>query len=73
MRFWRHERRLVDVPNAPSSVHLVDRVTFVPRSAAFIVGPFLQRVFEHRHRVLRKHFGHTGETAARCRPAVIAV
>jgi ligand-binding SRPBCC domain-containing protein len=72
MECWRHERRLVDDPNAPSSVRLVDHVTFVPHDPAFLVGRFMRRVFEHRHRVLRKHFGHTGDAAVACQLSVVA-
>jgi ligand-binding SRPBCC domain-containing protein len=58
MTSWRHERRILDDPHDPLSVLLSDHVTFVPRSARWLVGPLLRRVFEHRHRVLRERFAH---------------
>ena len=54
MRRWRHERRIVDCPDDPSAVLLVDRLTFEPRWARTIVGWFVHRFFEHRHRRLRE-------------------
>ena len=56
MTSWRHERRILDDPDDPSCVLVSDHVTFVPRSGPWFAGPFLQRVFEHRHRVLKKRF-----------------
>jgi ligand-binding SRPBCC domain-containing protein len=63
MKSWRHERRILDDPTDPSTVLLSDHVTFVPTWGRRLVGPFLQRVFEHRHRILRKQFGDVGESA----------
>jgi hypothetical protein len=53
MRLWRHEREIVDCANDQSSVTLVDKLTFEPRIASSVVGWFIRKVFEHRHRVLR--------------------
>lgn len=57
MKLWRHERRIIANPADPAAVILVDRLTFEPRRAATLVGWFVKRVFEHRHAVLRAHFG----------------
>jgi ligand-binding SRPBCC domain-containing protein len=54
MKVWRHERRIVDCPTDSSAVLLVDRLTFQPRWARTVVGWFIRRVFEHRHKVLRE-------------------
>jgi hypothetical protein len=54
MKLWRHERRVVDCPADSSAVLLVDRLTFQPRWAESLVGWFIRRVFEHRHKVLRE-------------------
>jgi ligand-binding SRPBCC domain-containing protein len=59
MKKWRHERRLLDCPDDASAVLLMDRVSFTPKSAPLLVGPFIQRVFKHRHRVLQKHFARS--------------
>jgi len=64
MTSWRHERRILDDPSDPSTVLLSDHVTFVPTAGRWLVGPFLQRVFEHRHRVLQRRFGRVGESSA---------
>jgi ligand-binding SRPBCC domain-containing protein len=73
MKSWRHERRIHDVPDDPSAVQLVDHVTFTPKFGAFLVGPFLQRLFEHRHRVLRSRFGQAGDAPVLCRLSVGAL
>ena len=57
MLLWRHERRIVADHADPAGVILVDRLTFQPRGAATLVGWFVKRFFEHRHAVLRAHFG----------------
>lgn len=64
MTSWRHERRILDDPSDPSSVLLSDHVTFVPKAGRSLVGLFLKRVFEHRHRVLQRRFGCVGESGA---------
>ena len=53
MKSWRHERRLLDCPGEPAAVRLSDHLTFEPHLAPGLVGPFIERVFRHRHRVLR--------------------
>jgi len=60
MRLWRHERRILPSPTDRSAVILVDQLTFEPRWASDVVRWFIRRVFEHRHRVLRAHFGAAG-------------
>ena len=57
MRHWRHERRILDGSDGESAVVVEDRLTFEPRWAAPLVGWFIRRVFEHRHRVLRSRLG----------------
>lgn len=65
MELWRHERRIEPDPNNPEAVVLIDQLTFRPRFARPIVGWFIRRIFEHRHRVLRAALG--GATGARSR------
>lgn len=53
-RRWRHERRVVA---APGGCEVIDRLVVVPRVGvvAPIVRRIVQALFEHRHRVLRRH------------------
>ena len=51
MALWRHERHIL--PGEEGAWRLVDRLTFRPRLAAPLTRWFIQRVFTHRHRVLR--------------------
>jgi ligand-binding SRPBCC domain-containing protein len=53
MKHWRHERRLLDSPGDPAAVRLSDHLTFEARFAPTLVGRFIERVFQHRHQVLR--------------------
>lgn len=57
MKLWRHERHIVPYPSDPSLVLLVDQLTFRPRMAKRLVGWFIQRVFTHRHKVIRANLG----------------
>jgi len=57
MKLWRHERRIVPSPTDRSAVVLVDQLRFEPRFASSLVRWFIRRFFEHRHRVVRAHFG----------------
>ena len=57
MKLWRHERRILPCPTDRAAVVLVDQLTFEPRWATAVVHWFIRRAFEHRHRVLRAHFG----------------
>ena len=57
MALWRHERRIGHDPTVLDAVILMDRLTFCPRGAGSLVGWFVKRFFEHRHAVLRRHFG----------------
>jgi len=57
MKLWRHERRILPSQTDRSAVILVDQLTFEPRFASSLVRWFIGRFFEHRHRVLRAHFG----------------
>jgi ligand-binding SRPBCC domain-containing protein len=60
MKLWRHERRLSPAPARESGVVLSDRLTFEPRWAPSLVSWFIERVFQHRHAVLRSNFGSEG-------------
>jgi len=51
MRCWRHERRLADHADG---VKLTDHLTFEAKLASAAVGWLIERVFHHRHRVLRE-------------------
>jgi ligand-binding SRPBCC domain-containing protein len=68
MSSWRHERRIVDVAGDPSAVEVVDHVTSTPKFGAWLVRPFLRRLFDHRHQVLQKQFNRPRELAASARP-----
>lgn len=57
MQLWRHERNIVACPTDATTVLLIDQLTFQPRAMKHLVGWFIQRVFIHRHNVLRKHLG----------------
>lgn len=59
MKLWRHERSITPNPGEPSSVLLIDKLTFQPRVAAPLVRWFIHRVFTHRHQVLRAHLSGT--------------
>jgi ligand-binding SRPBCC domain-containing protein len=56
-RLWEHERTLE--PDGTDGCTLTDRVRFAPRGPlpARWLRPILRRVFRHRHRRLRRHFG----------------
>ncbi len=58
MKLWRHERSIKLHHSKPDTVILVDKLTFQPRRARILVKKFIEVVFTHRHRVLRKHFNH---------------
>jgi len=59
MRLWRHERRIDPVASDPGCSVVTDRLTFTPRFAAPLAAWIVHRFFEHRHAVLRRHFGPT--------------
>jgi hypothetical protein len=52
MRLWQHER--VIEPVGPGSSRLTDRLVFEPRVFGIAIAWFIERLFHHRHRVLRK-------------------
>lgn len=54
MKRWQHARR---IETREDGVALVDELTFEPRVASRLVGAFIERVFRHRHEVLRAHLG----------------
>lgn len=65
MEMWRHVRRIEPSPGHSEAVVLVDELTFRPRFARGIVSWFIQRLFEHRHKVLRAAFGGSGRAETR--------
>jgi len=56
MKLWRHERR-IQTAHPGDVVTVTDRLTFEPGWASALVVRFIKKVFEHRHDVLRRHFG----------------
>jgi ligand-binding SRPBCC domain-containing protein len=58
MRLWRHERRVH--ARGPGTSRLTDRLTFEPAIASGLTARIVRWLFEHRHRVLRAHFGSVG-------------
>ena len=54
MKIWQHEREVV--PTATGCA-LIDRLSFEPRMMTSISTWFVERLFEHRHRRLRKRWG----------------
>ncbi len=54
MELWRHERGLEKVE---LGTMITDQLTFKPRHAPKLMNKFLQRVFRHRHKVLKERFG----------------
>lgn len=57
MEKWRHERWIKPAPGDARCVLLVDELTFRPRFAQRLVGWFIRRLFEQRHKVLRAALG----------------
>ncbi|MFT3776691.1 MAG: hypothetical protein QM772_00195 [Ottowia sp.] len=55
MRLWRHERR---IEAAEPGCAVTDVLTFQPRFASNLLKWFIQRLFTHRHAVLRRHLGN---------------
>ena len=56
MKLWIHERFLVDAADGSGDIILSDRLTFQPRFATGIVSWFTNKLFHHRHQVLRRAF-----------------
>lgn len=54
---WRHEREVE--PAGPDRCRVTDRLLVEPRvgPAAPLVGAVVGRIFDHRHRVLRRRYG----------------
>ncbi len=52
MKHWRHERSLTSSSNGTV---ITDQITFEPRHAMNLVARFMNRVFIHRHKVLRQN------------------
>lgn len=59
MKLWRHERQIAPCSSDSGTVILIDQLTFQPRVAKRFVGWFINRVFVHRHKVLRANLGST--------------
>lgn len=57
LRTWRHERRIVAVPDR--GCLLTDRLTFEPRipGTGRIAMRIVRKLFDHRHARLRRRFG----------------
>lgn len=53
MKLWRHERR---IEQDDAGTVLIDRLTFEPRAATFVVRRLVRFLFDHRHRMLRRRF-----------------
>lgn len=66
MKLWRHERRIEPCPSDPQAVVLVDQLTFRPRMAKRFAKWFINRVFTHRHAVLRRNLGGVQSDDAAC-------
>ncbi len=56
MKLWIHERFLVDATDGSGDIILSDRLTFQPRFASGFVAWFVNKLFTHRHEVLRRTF-----------------
>jgi len=56
MKRWQHRREIIDRPGG--GVELVDTLSFEPRLMRGLSRWFVTRLFEHRHAVLRRQFGH---------------
>jgi len=54
MRLWRHVR---NVQSKEGGCILIDELTYEPRFAGFIVNKFVQILFRHRHKKLRRNLG----------------
>ena len=54
MELWRHQRALERVE---LGTMITDTLTFKPRHAPKFISKFLQRVFRHRHKVLKQELG----------------
>ena len=52
MELWRHQR---DLEIAENGTMITDQLTFKPKHASKMVGKFIQRVFKHRHKVLKRN------------------
>ncbi|HME50892.1 MAG TPA: hypothetical protein VKM55_01620 [Candidatus Lokiarchaeia archaeon] len=52
MRLWRHQR---DISEAEGGTFITDQLTFEPVHAARLIGWFMNRVFQHRHKVIMRN------------------
>lgn len=57
MKQWQHVRQIHPCPGTDLVV-LVDELTFVPRFATTVTRWGVRAFFQHRHRVLSRHFSH---------------
>ncbi len=67
MSLWRHVRTL---EADGERTLLTDELTFRPRLATALTRWFIEKVFHHRHAVLKRHFGSDARTATRDRTVV---
>jgi len=67
MSLWRHARTL---EADGERTLLTDELTFRPRLATALTRWFIEKVFHHRHAVLKRHFGSDARTATRDRTVV---
>jgi ligand-binding SRPBCC domain-containing protein len=54
MKVWRHQRYLQPTPQG---CLVTDLIKFEPRFAKVMIRWFVERLFRHRHAVLRRRFG----------------
>ncbi len=52
MELWRHQR---EIDTVDTGTLITDNLTFRPKYASKSIGRFMQRVFRHRHEVLKKN------------------
>lgn len=57
MKLWRHERWITPSADTPGVTTLTDQLTFRPRTAPRFVAWVVEKIFNHRHKVIRAHFG----------------
>ena len=54
MRLWKHVR---NIESREGGCLLTDELIYEPRLAGFIVNRFVEVLFNHRHKQLRRHLG----------------
>lgn len=56
MKLWRHQR---DISETEGGTLITDQLTFEPIHAARLIGWFMNRVFQHRHKVLMRNLNRS--------------